>query len=479
MVTGHPVKVVIRLSNRSRQLSLQLNYRPGNTGRLENTSMSSSVTDTATRLRPATLAVHGGQEPDKSTNARAVPIYQTSSYVFDSSEHAASLFSLKEFGNIYTRVMNPTTDVLEKRIAALDGGVGALALASGQAAITTAILNITQAGQNIVAARTLYGGTYNLFHYTLPRFGVEVRFVDIDDENELCQAIDSQTRLVFIESIGNPKNNIPDFERVAEIAHEHSIPLVVDNTVSPYIFRPFDFGADIIVYSLTKFIGGHGTSIGGAIVDSGRFNWANGRFPEFTQPDPSYHGVVYWDAFGLHDQAVLPGAAYILKARVQLLRDTGSCLSPFNAFQFLQGLETLHLRMERHCANAHAVAEALQANRHVTWINYPGHPSHVDHALAKRYMPDGSGAIVGFGIRGGLKTAPKVIDNVKLFSHLANIGDAKSLIIHPASTTHQQLTPGEQRATGVTEDYIRLSVGLEDVRDIIEDIEQAIEASQR
>ncbi len=431
------------------------------------------------QYRPATLALHGGQQPDPATNARAVPIYQTTSYVFNSAEHAANLFALKEFGNIYTRIMNPTTDVLEKRLAALDGGVGALALSSGQAASTLAVLNITKAGQNIVSTSYLYGGTYQLFHYTLPKMGIEVRFVDSSDPANVEKAIDDKTRLVYTESIGNPKNNVDDFEGIAKVAHKHGIPFVVDNTVAPYIFRPFDHGADIIVYSMTKFIGGHGTSIGGAIVDSGKFNWNNGKFPEFTEPDPSYHGVVFWEPFGLHDNALIKGAAFIIKTRVALLRDVGPALSPFNAFLFLQGLETLHLRMPRHCENALKVAQWLEKNPSVSWVNYPALASHANHKHAKKYLPNGAGAIVGFGIKGGMKAGMKIIDNVKLFSHLANIGDSKSLIIHPSSTTHQQLSPEEQVSTGVTEDFIRLSIGTEDIDDILADLDQAIKASQR
>jgi O-acetylhomoserine (thiol)-lyase len=429
--------------------------------------------------RPATVALHAGQVPDPTTKACAVPIYQTTSYVFDSAEHAARLFALEEFGNIYTRLTNPTTDVLEKRLAALDGGVGALAVSSGQAAITLAVLNIARAGQNIVSTSCLYGGTYNLLNYTLRRLGIEARFVDSSDPANVAAAIDANTRLVYMESIGNPKNNVDDFEAIAKVAHDAGIPFIVDNTVSPYIFRPFDHGADIVVYSLTKFLGGHGTSIGGAIVDSGRFNWANGKFPEFSEPDPSYHGLVFWEPFGLHDKAILKGAAYIIRARVALLRDIGACISPFNSFQILQGIETLHLRMPRHCENALAVAQWLEKHPAVSWVNYPGLPSHPDYARAKKYLPNGCGAIIGFGIKGGLEAGKKLINNVKLFSHLANIGDARSLIIHPASTTHQQLSPEEQLATGVTPDFIRLSIGLEDVEDIIEDLDQAIAASQR
>lgn len=426
-----------------------------------------------------TAALHGGQAPDPATNARAVPIYQTTSYVFDSVEHAASLFGLEEFGNIYSRMMNPTNDVLEKRLAEMSGGAGALSLASGQAAITLAVLNITSSGQNIVSTSYLYGGTYNLFHYTFSRLGIEVRFVDSSDPAQVERAIDENTRLVYLESIGNPKNNVDDFPAIARVARKHGIPFIVDNTVSPPpLFNPFDLGADIVVYSLTKFIGGHGTSIGGAIVDSGNFNWNNGKFPELVDPDPSYHGVSYWEAFGRHDGAVVPGIAYIMKARVQLLRDMGPALSPFNAFLFLQGLETLPLRMREHSKNALNVARWLEEHPAVTWVNYPGLPSHPDHDRAKRFLKDGFGAIIGFGIKGGRDAGIKLINSVQLLSHLANIGDAKSLIIHPASTTHQQLTKEEQHSTGVTDDYIRLSVGLETVEDIIADLDQAIQKSQ-
>ena len=428
---------------------------------------------------PETIALHGGYEPDPQTRARAVPIYQTTSYVFDSVEHAANLFGLKEFGNIYSRMMNPTNDVLEKRLAELDGGSGALSVASGQAAITLAILNITRAGQNIVSTSYLYGGTYNLFRYTLPRFGITVRFVDTSDPAAVDAAIDQDTRLLYSESIGNPKNNVDDFPALAAVAHKHGMPYIVDNTVSPPpLFKPFEHGADIVVYSLTKFIGGHGTSIGGAIVDSGKFDWDNGNFPELVEPDPSYHGVSYWKAFGLHDEAVVPGVAYIIKARVQLLRDLGPALSPFNSFLFLQGLETLPLRIREHSRNALAVARWLEANPAVSWVNYPGLPGHPDHARAEKFFKEGYGAIIGFGIKGGREGGIKLINSVKLLSHLANIGDARSLIIHPASTTHQQLTPQEQKASGVTDDYIRLSVGLEHVNDIIADLEQAIQTSQ-
>jgi O-acetylhomoserine (thiol)-lyase len=391
--------------------------------------------------------------------------------VFKSSEHAANLFGLKEFGNIYTRLMNPTTDVLEKRLAELDGGVGALAVASGQAATTYAVLNIAQAGQNIISTNYLYGGTYNLFHYTLPKLGITVKFVDTSNPENIRQAIDENTRLVYMESVGNPKNNVDDFEAIAKVAHEAGIPFVVDNTVTtPYLFKPLEHGADIVVYSLTKFISGHGTSIGGAVVDGGTFPWNNGKFPELAEPDPSYHGLNYWEALG--------NLSYILKMRLTLLRDMGACISPFNSFQIIQGIETLALRVARHVENAQKVAEWLEKHPQVSWVNYPGLASHPDHERAKKYLPKGAGAIIGFGIKGGIEAGKKFIDNVKLLSHLANIGDAKSLVIHPASTTHQQLTPEEQVSSGVTADFIRLSVGLEDVRDIIADLEQALKAAQ-
>lgn len=418
-----------------------------------------------------TLSLHAGQIPDPTTNSRAVPIYQTTSYTFDSSEHAANLFGLKEMGNIYTRLMNPTTDVLEKRLAELDGGVGALALASGSSAITLAILNLARCGDNIVASNYLYGGTYNLFHHTFARMGIGVKFVDTADPASVESSIDGDTKAVYLESIGNPKNNVDDFETIAEIAHSNGLPLIVDNTVTtPVLFKPIEHGADIVCYSLTKFIGGHGTSIGGAVVDSGRFDWSSGRFPEYTTPDPSYHGLVYHEALG--------ELAYILKMRITLLRDMGPALSPFNAFQFLQGLETLHVRMPRHCENALKVASFLEHHPRVAWVNYPGLDSHPDHANAKRYLDKGAGAILGFGIKGGLEAGKTFIDSVKLASHLANIGDAKTLVIHPASTTHQQLTEEEQLAAGVTPDFIRVSVGIEDVDDIIADLDQALMAGQ-
>lgn len=420
-------------------------------------------------LSLATLALHAGHDPlADGSLSRAVPIYQTSSYVFKSSEHAANLFALKEFGNIYTRLMNPTTDVLEKRMAALDGGVGALALASGQAAISYTIMTLARAGQNIVASSSLYGGTYTLFHHTLPRFGITTRFVDSSDLESVRQAIDENTRLIYCETIGNPHNNIDDFEALAQIAHAAGIPLVVDNTVAtPALFRPLEHGADIVVYSLTKFIGGHGTSIGGCVVSGGTFPWDNGKFPEFTAPDPAYHGAVFWELLG--------NLSFIIKMRVQLLRDMGACLSPFNSFQLIQGLETLQVRMQRHVENALQVAQWLEQHPQVAWVNYPGLPSHPDHQRGQQYLPGGAGAIIGFGIKGGKDAAVKFIDRVKLASHLANVGDAKTLVIHPASTTHQQLTEEEQRSAGVTPDFIRLSVGIEGLADIIADLDQALQ----
>jgi len=423
------------------------------------------------KYRLGTQALHAGQTPDPTTNARAVPIYQTTSYVFNSSEHAANLFSLAEMGNIYTRIMNPTTDVLEKRLAEMDGGVGALALSSGSAAVSLSILNLAKAGDNIISTSYLYGGTYNLFHYTLARMGIDVKFVNTSDLSQVAEAIDENTKAVYTESIGNPKNNVDDFEALAELAHDHGLPLVVDNTVTtPILFRPIDHGADIVCYSLTKFIGGHGTSIGGAVVDSGKFDWSSGRFPEFTNPDPSYHGLTY--------HQVLGELAYILKMRLTLLRDMGPCMSPFNAFLFLQGLESLHVRMPRHCENALRVARFLASHSCVEWVNYPGLPNHPDFDRARKYLPNGQGAILGFGIKGGAAAGAKFIDSVKLASHLANIGDAKTLVIHPATTTHQQLSAEEQIAAGVTPDYVRVSVGIEDVEDILDDLDQALQASQ-
>lgn len=419
-----------------------------------------------------TLAVHAGQELDPTTLSRAVPLYQTTSYGFKDSEHAANLFALKEFGNIYTRIMNPTTDVFEKRIAALEGGAGALATSSGQAAITFSILNIAGAGDEIVSSSSLYGGTYNLFSNTLAKLGIKVHFVDSTDPENFRKAINDKTKAVFAETIGNPQGNVLDVEAVAAIAHESGIPLIVDNTFpSPYLLRPIEYGADIVVHSATKFIGGHGTSIGGVIVDSGKFDWtANDKFPGLTQPDPSYHGVVYTEAVG--------PIAYIIKARVQLLRDIGASLSPFNSWLLLQGLETLHLRVERHSENALKVAKYLESHEAVEWVSYAGLPSHPSHDLAKKYLPKGQGAILTFGIKGGAVAGQKVIENVKLFSHLANVGDSKSLIIHPASTTHQQLTEDEQLTAGVNPELLRLSIGTESIDDILYDLGQAIAASQ-
>jgi O-acetylhomoserine (thiol)-lyase len=428
--------------------------------------------------KPDTLAIHAGQETaDPATNARAVPIYQTASYVFKSTEHAANLFALKELGNIYTRMMNPTTDVFEKRVAAIEGGSGALAVASGQASISLALLSITQVGDEIVGANNLYGGTYELFHYTFPKLGRTVKFVDSTKPAEFKKVITPKTRAIYAETIGNPKLDVPDFEVIAKIAHDAEIPLVVDNTVGVGLVRPIDYGVDIVVDSATKYIGGHGTSIGGVIVDSGKFKWNNGKFPEFTQPDPSYHGLKYWDTFGNFPE--IGNVAFIFKVRVQLLRDLGPALSPFNSWLFLQGLETLPLRQRKHSENALKVATYLKTNPLVSWVNYPGLPDNPNHKIAAKYLTKGYGGLIGFGIKGGLEAGKKFIESVQLLSHLANIGDAKSLVIHPASTTHQQLTSEEQEATGVTQDYIRLSVGIEDPEDIIEDIEQALQKSSK
>jgi len=421
-----------------------------------------------------TLAVHAGQEsPDPATGARAVPIYQTTSYVFKDTAHAAGLFALQQFGNIYTRIMNPTNDVFEKRIAAIEGGTGALAVASGQAATSMALLALSLVGDEIVAADNLYGGTYQLFHHTFPKLGRKVTFVDSKNPGAFKAAITEKTKAIYAEAVGNPKLDVPDFEAIAAIAHEAGIPFVVDNTVGIGLVRPIDYGADILVLSATKFVGGHGTSIGGVIVDSGRFNWANGKFPEFTDPDPSYHGLKFWDAFGN-----IPGMgnlAYILKVRVQWLRDMGACLSPFNAFMFLQGLETLPMRQRQHSANAMEIALYLKDHPLVSWVNYPGLPDHPSHQVATKYMKGHYGALMGFGIKGGFECGKRFIESVKLLSHLANIGDAKTLVIHPASTTHQQLSREEQEATGVTEDFIRLSIGIENVEDIKADIDQALQ----
>jgi O-acetylhomoserine (thiol)-lyase len=419
------------------------------------------------RLKIESLLLHGGQEPDPATGSRAVPIYQTTSYQFESTDHAASLFALEQAGNIYTRLMNPTTGVLEKRMALVDGGVGALAVASGQSAITIAMLTLAQAGDEIVSADNLYGGTYSLFHYTLARLGIKVNFVRSNDIEAMEKAITPKTKAVYAESIGNPKLDVADLGAIAALAHRHGIPFILDNTVSPYILRPFDHGVDIIVYSATKFIGGHGTSIGGIIVDSGRFDWTNGKFPIIADPEPSYHGMKFVEAFG--------NAAYIMKARVLLLRDMGPALSPFNAFLFLQGLETLHLRMPRHSENALAVARYLEDHPCVSWVSYPGLDSSPERGRARKYLRGGAGAMVGFGIKGGAESGKRFINSLGLISHLANIGDAKSLAIHPASTTHQQLSPDEQLSTGVTPDYIRLSIGIEHIDDIIADIGQALE----
>ncbi len=426
-------------------------------------------------FRMDTQCLHAGQNIDPATNSRAVPIYQTTSYQFNDTEHAARLFGLQEFGNIYSRIMNPTCDVLEKRLAALEGGSGALALASGSSAITYAILNLMGQGKNVVSSSSLYGGTYNLFHYTLPKMGIDCKFVDQTDPQQFKEAIDENTRAVFVETIGNPRADVPDFEAIAEIAHEAGVPLIVDNTTaSPYLCQPFKWGADIVVHSCTKFIGGHGTSIGGILIEKGGFPWDNGKFPELTEPEPSYHGMKFFETFGPMN------LAYILKARTQILRDTGAAMSPFNAFMFLQGLETLHLRMPRHAENAQKVAEFLDSHPKVSWVNHTGLESHPSHNLAKKYLPRGCSAVFGFGIVGDSaqqqqENGIKLINSVKLLSHLANIGDSKSLIIHPSSTTHQQLSLEEQQASGVTPDFVRLSIGTEDVDDIIEDLKQALD----
>jgi O-acetylhomoserine (thiol)-lyase len=426
------------------------------------------------KLKDDSILLHGGQTPEPTTGSRAVPIYQTTSYNFKNAEHAGNLFSLKEFGNIYTRLMNPTTDVFEKRIAELEGGVGALAVSSGQSAISLAILNIAQAGDEIIAFNNLYGGTYNLLKHTLARLGITTHFVDSNKPEEISKYVNHKTKLIYAESIGNPKLNITDFDGVAKIAHSHNLPFILDNTLSPYIFKPFNHGVDIIVYSATKFIGGHGTSIGGLIVDSGKFDWTiqeNGKskFPLIAEPDKSYHNLNFVEAL-----APLGNIAYIIKARVTLLRDIGCAISPFNSFLFLQGLETLHLRMARHSENALKVAEFLEKHAKVSWVNYPNLPSSSEYLKAKKYMPKGTSSIIGFGIKGGKEAGIKFIDNLKLFSLVANVGDAKSLVIHPASTTHQQLSKDEQIATGVSEDYIRLSIGIEDFEDIIQDLNQAL-----
>jgi len=419
-------------------------------------------------------ALHAGQQPDSASGSRAMPIHQTTSYCFRDTQHAADLFALKEMGWIYTRLMNPTTDVFEQRMAALDGGVGALGLSSGQQAITVSLLNLVHSGQHIVSAEALYGGTITLFGQTFKRLGIDVTFVDATNADNIDRAVRPETRAVYIESLANPKNDVLDYEAIADVTHKHGLPLVCDNTVlTPILFRPFEHGIDIAVYSTTKFIGGHGTSIGGCIVDSGNFDWTKeaDKWPQFTQPDPSYHGIVFHEA--------VEQLCYIITCRTHWLRDLGGAMSPFNAFLFLQGLETLHLRMPRHCENAQGVAEFLESHPLVTWVNYPGLPSHPDCELTTRYLPKGAGAILGFGIKGGRKAGQKFIESVKMASHLANIGDAKTLVIHPASTTHSQQTEEELAAAGITEDYVRMSVGLEDIEDIKADIDQALQASQQ
>jgi len=422
-----------------------------------------------------TKALHAGQTPDSATGSRAVPLYQTSSYVFRDTEHAANLFALKELGNIYTRLMNPTTDVFEQRLAALEGGSGALAHASGQAAITNAILNIAGAGDHIVSVAQLYGGTYNLFHYTLPKLGIEVSFVDALDPDSFRRALRPNTKAFFGEGLGNPALNIFPFEEVARIAKEAGVPLIIDNTaLSPYLNRPIEWGANIVVHSTTKYIGGHGTSLGGIVVDGGNFNWGNGRFPGFSQPDNSYHGLVHWDAFKAFPPCGGANVAYIFKMRLQLLRDMGACISPFNSWMMLQGLETLHLRVQRISENALKVAEFLESHPKVAWVNYPGLKSSPHHAAAKKYLNGGFGGLLGFGVKGGFESGRTFIESLRLFSHLANIGDAKSLAIHPASTTHSQLSADEQKASGVSPDFIRLSLGIEDFADLQADLEQAL-----
>ncbi len=422
-----------------------------------------------------TRALHAGQPVDPTTGSRAVPIYQTTSYVFRDTEHAANLFALKELGNIYTRIMNPTTDVFEQRVAALEGGSGALAHASGQAAITDAIFNLAGSGDHIVSVAQLYGGTYNLFHYTLPKLGIEVSFVDASDPDAFRRALRPNTKAFYGEGLGNPALNIFPFEEVAKIAREAGVPLIIDNTcLSPLLNRPFEWGANIIVHSSTKYIGGHGTSIGGIVVDGGNFDWGSGRFPGFTEPDKSYHGLVHWDAFKSFPPAGGANVAYILKMRLQLLRDIGACISPFNSFMMLQGLETLHLRMPRICENAMKTAEFLAAQSKVEWVNYPGLKTSPNHAAGKKYLSGGFGGLLGFGVKGGYEAGRKFIESLKLFSHLANIGDSKSLAIHPASTTHSQLTADEQKSSGVSADYIRLSLGTEDFADLQADLEQAL-----
>lgn len=422
-----------------------------------------------------TLQLHAGQEVDKSTNSRAVPIYQTTSYLFNDADHAAALFDLKQFGNIYTRIMNPTTDVFEKRIAALEGGVAGLATASGQAAETLAITNIAQAGDNIISTSFLYGGTYNLFKVSLPRLGINVKFVDTDNPSDFESKIDDKTKAIYIETIGNPRLNIPDITALAEVAHRNGIPLIVDNTfgAAGYLSSPIKHGADIVVASATKWIGGHGTSIGGVIVDSGKFDWGNGKFPVFTEPSPGYHNLKFWDTFGAGSP--FGNIAFIIRARVEGLRDYGACISPFNSFLLLQGLETLSLRIDRHAENAKKLAEWLKNDSRVTWVWYPGLEEHPYHSRAKQYLNHGHfGSMLAFGVKGGIESGKKFINSVKLASLLANVGDAKTLVIHPASTTHQQLSGDELKSAGVTEDMIRVSVGLEHIEDIIGDFDKAL-----
>ena len=435
------------------------------------------MSDSQGEYRLATKALHAGQEPDPTTGARAVPIYATAAYSFRDTEHAANLFALKEFGNIYSRLMNPTCDVLEKRLAALDGGAAGLAFASGQAAITAAVLTLTHAGQNFVSSTSLYGGTWTLFTQTLKKLGIEVRFFDPDEPEKIRELVDENTRCVYMESLGNPKNDVPDFRKIASVAHELDLPVLCDNTVTtPALLRPIAHGIDIVIYSCTKYLGGHGVHIGGAIVDSGKFPWADNpaKWPEFCAPDDAYHGVVFEEAL-----RPIGNIAFIVHVRTHLLRDMGGCMSPFAAFLFLLGIETLHVRMPRHCRNAEVLAEWLSAHPAVEWVNYPRLPGHPHYANAQEYLPDGAGAIIGFGIKGGRDAGVKFINSVKLASHLANIGDAKTLVIHPASTTHQQLTASEQAATGVTPEFVRLCVGIEDVEDIKADLDQALLAATR
>lgn len=424
---------------------------------------------------PETLALHAGQEPDPTTGARAVPIYQTTSYVFKNTEHAANLFSLKEFGNIYTRLMNPTSDVVEKRIAALEGGTGALLTSSGMAAIFLAIHNIAAAGDHIISSASLYGGTETLFRYTMPKLGIDVTFIEDIAPEKVKGAIKPNTKAVFIETIGNPKGDVPDLCGIAEAAHAASVPVIIDNTFAPVLCRPIDHGVDIVIHSCTKWIGGHGTSIGGVIVDSGKFDWASGRFPEFTTPDESYHGIVYWDA--LKDVPGMGNVAYIIKARVQGMRNIGPCPSPFNAFLFLQGLETLPMRIRQQSANTLELAKWLKDHDRVKWVTYTGLPEHAWHETAKKYLKDGFGAVLGFGIKGGREAGEKFINSVKIASHLANVGDAKTLVLHPASTSHQQMSEEAQRAAGVTPEFVRVAVGLENTEDIKADFDQALRAS--